>query len=464
MARRKIIFFAIVTFIVVALVFGIISVINMQKKNTISPEDLNIWITEGTSKNYEPLIEGFKQQFPEYKNINIKFEKKAAWDPDRYRTFILSVLSDKTSPDIFMIPAGEDAILENKIALLTEENIDINAFENSFDTVFRWLVVSSGSLVNPTKNLKWVPIGYETLGVFYNSALLRSGVPSTWIQVQNLYGKFPVDTFPTNLWLGPKFTPNAANVLTAFLVQDNIKSYKEAADGGRAIDNYASYAKLQWSSQDQSDWGEDFYNTQTNLENTTSMLAKEKLTTFDQFLQGKIGMIIWYPSLITELEKSAKRVGWSTSANIIQTAPLPSQSTRNITNNAKYSYFAIARTTNKPNISLAFLQYLMSEDAQRILLREFPYLLPAHKKFLETKKWTWLSSILKNAKIDGFIPRPSENLVLFDYWVKSEFDAIIENGFASNNESDINEIPDKITQKISCTINVQINQSDAKCE
>lgn len=464
MAKRKIIFFAIVAFILVALTFGILAVMNMQKKNTISAEDLNIWITEGTSENYEPLIAGFKKAFPDYKNINVQFEKKAAWDPDRYRTFILSALSDKTGPDIFMIPAGEDAILENKIALIEENHIDINTFENTFDPVFHWLIETSKDITSSAKSLKGIPIGYETLGVFYNSTLIRSGIPSTWIQVQNLYGTFPTDTFPTNLGLGPRFTPNATNVLTAFFVQNDIQWYKGSADARNAIESYRAYASLRWTQSNEDSQESDFYNTQTNLEHTTNALAKDKQTTFDQFLQGKIGMITWYPSLVWELEKSAKRTWWNSSAYVIQTAPLPSISTRNAKKPAKYSYFAIASTTNKPAVSLAFLQYMMSEDAQRILLNEFPYLLPAHKQFLDTKRGTSLSSVLKNAKIDGFIPRPGEELIVFDYGVKSEFDSIIADGFASNNPNDIAEIPEKITQKISCIIGVQIEQSEAKCE
>jgi hypothetical protein len=43
--------------------------------------------------------------------MNIVFEKKTN-DMIRYRTLLLSTMTDETGPDIFMIPAGEDEILE----------------------------------------------------------------------------------------------------------------------------------------------------------------------------------------------------------------------------------------------------------------------------------------------------------------------------------------------------------------
>ena len=35
----------------------------------------------------------------------------------------------------------------------------------------------------------------------------------------------------------------------------------------------------------------------------------DKTTTLDLFMKGDIGLILGYPSIVTELEKSAKRVG-----------------------------------------------------------------------------------------------------------------------------------------------------------
>ncbi len=463
MAKRKIIFFAIVGFILVALTLGILWVTQLQKKNIISADDLNIWITQGTTADYEELATDFQKKYPEYKNVNIRFEKKAADKPDQYRTFILSALSEKAGPDIFMIAAGEDTILEEKIALIPEDSININAFEDTFDPVFQELIVSTGDFINPDKKLKGIPIGYETLGVFYNNSLLRSGVPKTWPQIEKLYGTFPPNTFPTNLGLGPIFTPNIGDILAGFFIQNNIESYKNVSEGQNIFNQYQAFASL-WNNNTNTDESEDFYSTQTNLEGTVSALEKSQMTTLDAFLEGKIGMIVGYPSLVRELEKSAKRIGGNNSASLIQTAQFPSKTSRESANVAKYSYFAIAETTNKPNVALAFLQYVASEDAQRVLMKNFPHLLPAHKSFLEAKLGTRLSPIIKNAKIDGFIPSPWQKISLFDYGIRSEFNQIIKDGFMSKSEIKRNAMAKKISEKIACIIDVQINQSNSVCE
>jgi hypothetical protein len=49
------------------------------------------------------------------------------------------------SPDIFMVGAGEDAILRSRIEPIPEEYIDIRYFEREYDDIFLPLIVSTGS-------------------------------------------------------------------------------------------------------------------------------------------------------------------------------------------------------------------------------------------------------------------------------------------------------------------------------
>lgn len=56
----------------------------------------------------------------------------------------------------------------------------------------------------------------------------------------------------------------------------------------------------------------------------TETLDTEKKTTLDLFLDGQIGIVFGYSSLVKELEKSAKRVGSSNSASVILTDKIPS--------------------------------------------------------------------------------------------------------------------------------------------
>lgn len=201
MAQRKIIFFVIVGIVVLGIV-GIITLLNNNSKQSVNaPNELKVWITEGTSEEFQKVIADFKKFAPEYKNMKITVEKKTE-NPDTYRNLLLTTMSDGNGPDVFMVRHGEDDFIESKVALIPEAYIDINAFERRFDqTVFGGLVVSSGSARDQSNYLMGVPLGYETLGIFYNSSLMRSGIPKTWNQVETLYADFPAQTYATNLGL-----------------------------------------------------------------------------------------------------------------------------------------------------------------------------------------------------------------------------------------------------------------------
>ena len=58
-------------------------------------------------------------------------------------------------------------------------------------------------------------------------------------------------------------------------------------------------------------------------------------------------MIIGYPSLILDLEKSSKRVGSTSTANVILTDRVPKSNSQSRTNIGRYAYFAISKLSDK---------------------------------------------------------------------------------------------------------------------
>lgn len=61
-----------------------------------------------------------------------------------------------------------------------------------------------------------VPMGYETLGIFYNKSLFRE-IPKTWNELDSLYvDGLETGKFPSNLGLGPRYTPNISDILALF--------------------------------------------------------------------------------------------------------------------------------------------------------------------------------------------------------------------------------------------------------
>lgn len=99
------------------------------------PKAITLWITDGSSEDFAPIIEGFKSYAPEYKSMAINIEKKTS-DAIRYRTLLLSTFTDGTGPDIFMLSSGQDRILEAKREPIPDRIVSTSAFEKEYEDIF----------------------------------------------------------------------------------------------------------------------------------------------------------------------------------------------------------------------------------------------------------------------------------------------------------------------------------------
>ena len=461
MWNRKILFFVIVGIVAIVLVWALMSMTWKEKNTTSAPKELKIWINEGTTEDFQKIADGFKSYNPSYKNTNIIVEKPTE-DPDRYRTLLLGTMVDKTGPDIFMIRHGEDQVLESQNEPIPGSAIDIDAFEKSFDTsVFADLLTSSGAGSNRSQYLLGVPLGYETLGIFYNRSLMRTGVPKDWNEVERLYPDFPTQKYPTNLGLGPAFVPNVVDVMTLFFVNGGATTYSNLSSAGNIMESYSSYADLAVANTASNT--NDPYTTAETLRGQVNTMRNDNITTVDMFIRGDIGMIIGYPSFVIELEKAQKRSSGQSAQGLILTEQLPIMSRWNNTSIARYTYFGISRVTEKPDASLAFLEYLMSEDAGRKASETYPYLIPAQVNLLSAKKWKALSSVFENAKIDAFLPLAGQRVITFNYGFKSQFKSIFEKYFDNTSRTGSNEIPSRIATAVQCEVNT-INRVNVGAE
>lgn len=107
-------------------------------------------------------------------------------------------------------------MIESRIEPIPSDVLDFSDFEKRYDDIFLPLLVSSGAEDALTTYLMGVPLGFETLGVFYNKTLIRE-VPRTWNDLDVLYSKgTDSDVFVAGLGLGPRYTPNAADIIGLF--------------------------------------------------------------------------------------------------------------------------------------------------------------------------------------------------------------------------------------------------------
>lgn len=450
MSQRKVLFFVIIGIVLVAIVIGINAMRQKQTTTTV-PSTLTIWINEGTSESYKNIIAGFKTYAPEYTKMNIVVEKKPS-DAVQYRTILLNTIADGKGPDIFLAQKGEDIVLEGKIEPIPGDVIPLVDFDKKYEDIFLSLISSTGGTKNPKEYLMWVPLWYETLWVFYNKSLFRT-VPKTWNELDTLYNDgMESGVFPSNLGVGPRYTPNMSQIIAFLFSWQNITSYKSMSQNGGVFTSYLYYGNAPiWST---SSGEEDIYTTQKSLANTTETMSTEKITTLDMFVRGEIGMIFWFPSIVSELEKAQKRAGTKATNDIILTERMLTDSVgkEKSKNLARFSYFAISKSSKNGIAAAKFLEYLMTEDAEQKFLAEYPYLIAAQRKFYASQASNRLSSVFARTRLDAFIPGANDALVVFDYGLKSEFDVFLDKYIDRNSIWDISNIWSSLSQAITCAV------------
>jgi hypothetical protein len=256
-------------------------------------------------------------------------------------------------------------VIESRIEPIPSDVLDFSDFEKRYDDIFLPLLVSSGAEDALTTYLMGVPLGFETLGVLYNK-----GADSS--------------IFIAGLGLGPRYTPNAADIIALFYGRDGTTDAVDLRAGARnGLTSYMSYRDLPIAGADTTD----AYAPIRTLAGEQTTMETDKTTTLDLFMRGDIGMIYGYPSLITELEKSDKRAGLESKAGVILTEKIPSDSANSgIKNIAKFNFFALSNTTQNPEAGVKFLEYLMTSEAEKVFLQNNSYLLSAQREFWTAQK------------------------------------------------------------------------------
>jgi maltose-binding protein MalE len=452
MSPKKILFFVILGIIGIWLLIGTLFLWNQNNAHVPIPKTMKIWISEWTTESYTEIIEGFKKYAPEYTKTNIQIEKKTT-DPVRYRTLLLSTMADWTWPDIFMVPSGEDDILMSKIEPIPESIMWVNNFDKRYDDIFLSLMYTTGSKDKPEKFYLWVPLGYETLWVFYNKNLIKN-IPKTWNELDALYNENDVtEAYLTNLGLGSKYTPNISEILGLFFVQNNILTYADIKNAHEELKKYFSYAETSGTSQNT-----DIYTPKISLKNEIEEMDKNKYTTIDLFMQGKIRMMFWFPSMIWELEKAKKRTEAVSGWIVVLTEKMPAQSLgKPLVNLARFNFFALSKWSNNSSVWAKFLEYLSTPEAEGIYLTHNPDKIAAQHEFYTSQKWQSISPIFARATLDSFIPYEQEQLQVFKYWMKTDFDRFLDESIDRNENIDINNIESTLAQGIECSIATYTN-------
>jgi hypothetical protein len=98
------------------------------------------------------------------------------------------------------------------------------------------------------------------------------------------------------------------------------------------------------------------------------------------------------------------------------------------------------------------LGYLLTEDAQSRYIQSFPGYIPAQRAFYEASQNTALSNIFSRTKLDSFIPSLGEQLVVFDYGERAQFEQFLLDNIDRNSKIDKNNILSTLSERIQCSI------------
>lgn len=446
MSPRKLIFIAIVTLLVLWLLYGVWKLNNTEPKSNISlTGSLSIWILSDTTEWFESIKEWFYEYAPEYKNASIEFRKFS--DYNSYQKILLSALADQKWPDIFMVEAWSDTLLEEKVEPIPEEYINISDFDKRFEDIFLPLVVTNTWSEILTRSLRWVPLWYETLGIYYNKSLLLT-VPKTWNEVAMMYQDGSRwDIYPTNIGMSPRYTPHASDIIALLLAQSGKNSYKDMDSADDILSEYLAYGTMPITTL--ADEGVSWWSLADNGET----LDTEWLTTIDMFIRGNISFIVWYPSTVDAIEDAKKRAWVEAVNSIILTEKIPQNSLGGTAMNiARYKYFWLSKSTQNPDLWVKFLGYLLTEDAQSRYIQSFPGYIPAQRAFYDASRNTALSNIFSRTKLDSFIPSLGEQLVVFDYGERVQFEQFLLDNIDRNSKIDKNNILSTLSERIQCSM------------
>jgi len=213
--------------------------------------------------------------------------------------------------------------------------------------------------------------------------------------------------------LDGRYIPGASDILSLFLLQNNIPSYEKLTDANanNAIMSYFSFS------------GKTSVSTLAHIE---SAMRDLNLTTVDMIVRGKIAMVIGFPSLLREIEYAIKRAGSENvlSSVALRTSEIPQTSLdpKDAVNLGEYNYFALSKTSLHPQAGYSFLAYLASGEAEEKYLQNFPMYLPAQRLREESKMSESISKEYTRVKYRSFM-NSEVSLQTFGKGLKNEYDS-----------------------------------------
>ena len=419
MNKNKLILIIIAGLFLIIIIWVILNLNSWKWKvvnTTKAVADYTVWLYNDDSDWMDQTLLEFKKKNINYQNTTFKVETFS--DYEDYTYALTSAFAQGKWPDLYEINNSEkNSILYKYSEWIHPDIINPNDFRKKFQSVFaadlievQELEVAEWEEPEKLEYLRGLPIGFETLWIFYNKAKRIKAsdfesIGSLNATISSLKDKFP-NGIPLALWNGST-VQNVWDIITQFfLLESNILTLQDVT-GGKMKSALTSYM-LYWDVNE-----ENAYNIRFS---DMSSLNKSGL---DLFVNNEVFMIVWYPRMLQQIEnKWFKRP-------FLAAEPFPFHNLAWGNTSINYDYLVKNIDSDKQELSDVLFQYLSSDSWAGEYLNNYKYFLPALLS-LESDKLE--EKVLEDYSITlGDFYNPNHLLQTFDVGVKNLFDREIVN-------------------------------------
>ncbi len=367
MNKNKLIFWIIWGVIALFLLIWVIY-LNFSTQSTKTGPKVNgtvsIWIIGDNKDVFAQIISDFKTQNKEFAAANVNVESFS--NTEEYNLALSSAFVKWKAPDIFVLNSNESSSFEDQVIGLSPSILNPQDFRKNFKEFFGDSLIKTTSAPSkdkaaaPTEFVMWVPVGYETLGVFYNRRFFQAHDMDSWSALSQassaLVAKNPT-LVPIAMWNG-SVTPYSPDIISQFFMLEWLANLDQV-EGKKmktALSTYLSYGDAS---------GDNKFNTRfTELSNAWK-------NALNMFSREDTAAVVWYPRMINDIAALWFR------KSFLAVESFPHYSLTDGKSLVNYNYFVINKNTLNFAFSEKFLTYLASESWAKKYLTIYPYYLPA---------------------------------------------------------------------------------------
>ena len=374
--------------------------------NASKPVTLRIWGVVDDYNVYQPAIESWRKLHP---NVTIEYKR---FRLEEYENELLNNFAEDRGPDIFLIhntwtgeylskitPMPKQVSTAYRVTsggvrpqltweLRAEPTVSLIDIKNQFaDTVARDLVrtVNVGTADKPVNEERamGVPVGIDTLALYYNKDLLNAAniptPPEDWGQfTEQVKALTQIDT-DGNLTRTAAGIGTSANVersvdiIAALMMQNGTvmaddfgyPTFDRIPAGLTGVEFPPAYRALE------------FYTDFANPNKDTYTWDAKQPNSYEAFIQGQTAFFFGYAYHGDLIRARAPRLN-------LGITKLPQIGGRPPVNIANYWYFAVAKKSASQDLSWSLLTYLSKADQQKAMLAIAKR--PASRKALLTEQ------------------------------------------------------------------------------